>query len=459
MTEERLDVYAHSEGTADWRSQYPQELVDRLEWFQDLKLGLILHWGIYSLWDCCESWPLVPDDTWARGGDPKCWLDCGKDIKKFQEAYWALNRSFNPVDFDPTSWAKAAKDAGFKYVNFTTKHHDGFCMWDTKTTDYKVTHPDCPHHSSPNADIARAVFDACRAEGLAISCYFSKADWHCPHYWNPQWPANTRCHNYDRFEHPEIWEKFKAFTFAQIEELMSQYGPIDVLWLDGGQVGPPHQDIDMASIAAMARKHQPGLIIVDRVITGEFENLITPEHEIPDAPLDEPWESCLVMGEGWKYARPDEEFKPLTEILRMVVETVSKGGNLLLGHGPTPQGTFQETALERMKGLGAWLSVNGDAIYETRPIPPYGEGERIRFTQKAGKVYAFVYAREQVEAGTSDRVTIQSFVPKAGSALTMLGVDEALEWRNEAEGFSVMLPPRSEADAQWPVVVAFEPSS
>ena len=459
MTEERLDVYEHSRGSADWRLQYPQHLVDRLEWFLDMKLGLILHWGIYSLWDCCESWPLVPDDAWARPDSLKCWQACGKDIGKFQEAYWNLNRTFNPVDFDPTLWAKAAKDAGFRYVNFTTKHHDGFCMWDTKTTDYRVTHSDCPHHSHPKADIVRAVFDAFRAEGLAISCYFSKADWHTPHYWNPQWPANTRCNNYDRFEHPEIWDKFKAFTFAQIEELMSQYGPIDVLWLDGGQVGPPHQDIDMASIAKMAREHQPGLIIVDRVISGEFENVVTPEHEIPDAPLDQPWESCLPMGQGWKYFTPDEKFKPLPEVLRLIIETVSKGGNLLLGHGPTPRGTLQEAALERMKELGAWMRVNGKAVYETRAIAPYGEGARIRFTRKAGKVYAFVFEQEGPEAGNKERVAIRSFVPKAGSDLTMLGVADALEWRNEQEGFSVMLPARSEADAQLPVVLEFEPSA
>ena len=215
----------------------------------------------------------------------------------------------------------------------------------------------------------------------------------------------------------------------------------------------------MASVAAMARKHQPGLIIVDRVITGEFENVITPEHKIPDAPLDQPWESCLPMGQAWKYCKPDEQFKPLPKVLELIIETVSKGGNLLLGHGPTPQGTLQEAALERMKELGAWMQVNGEAIYGTRAIAPYGEGARIRFTQKADKVYAFVLPQEGAEAGNEERLTIKSFVPKAGSNLTLLGVDGALEWQSEQEGFSVMLPSRNAADVQLPVALEFEPST
>ena len=122
----------------------------------------------------------------------------------------------------------------------------------------------------------------------------------------------------------------------------------------------------MARIAGMARRHQPGLIIADRTIGGEFENFVTPEHVIPDDPLDQPWESCIVMGEGWKYFRPDEVFKPLPELLSLIIETSSKGGNLVLAHGPTPEGTLQEVALERMKGIGEWMASNGEAVYGTR---------------------------------------------------------------------------------------------
>ena len=173
MTGSRRDVYRHSDGRSAGDDGRPDWLVDRLEWFQDLKLGVFFHWGPYCRWDCCESWPLVPEDEWARPDTLRCWNDRGRDLERFQRDYRALNETFDPADFDPTVWAAASKDAGFKYVNFTTKHHDGFCMWDTRTTDYRVTHPSCPHHRHPRADIVRHVFDAFRSEGLAVSCYFS----------------------------------------------------------------------------------------------------------------------------------------------------------------------------------------------------------------------------------------------------------------------------------------------
>ncbi|MBM3473594.1 MAG: hypothetical protein FJX75_10030, partial [Armatimonadetes bacterium] len=239
-------------------------LADRLEWFRDRKFGLFMHWGPYSQWGCIESWPLVEEDTWARPDDLPAWVERGKDIERFKRDYFALNRTFDPTEFDPRPWAAAAKRAGMQYVVFTTKHHDGFSMFDTRQTDYRITHPDCPFSSDPRANVAREVFDAFREEGFGIGVYFSKSDWHCPYYWSPDRPARTRNPNYDTAAEPEKWERFAQFVHGQIEELMTGYGPVDILWLDGGQVRPPLQDIRMDEIAAMARTHQPGLIIADR---------------------------------------------------------------------------------------------------------------------------------------------------------------------------------------------------
>jgi len=292
-------------------------LHDRLQWFQDLKFGLMMHWAAYSQWGCIESWPLVEEDKWARPDDLKAWTDRNKDMQRFKSDYWALPTTFNPVSFDPRLWAKATKAAGMKYVVFTTKHHDGFCMFDTRLTNYRITSPDVPFHSNTRSNVVREVFNAFRQEGFGIGAYFSKADWHCPDYWNPGAPARTRNPNYNTAEEPDKWKKFVQFTHGQIEELMTGYGPIDILWLDAGQVRPPEQDLQMDSLAAMARSHQPRLLIVDRTVGGRYENYRTPEQEVPDKPPPYTWETCMTMGDQWSY-KPNDKYKSTHRLIHLL---------------------------------------------------------------------------------------------------------------------------------------------
>lgn len=339
----RQDVIAHSSAVGDSR---PPEILERLKWFQSLEFGIILHWGIYSFWDCCESWPLVPDDDWARNPDMKCWVERGRDIDRFQRDYWNLNRQFNPVKFDPDAWAALFKEAGAKYVCFTTKHHDGFCMWDTATTDYKITGPDCPFHSNPNADVTRHLFDALRRAGLAVSVYFSKADWHCPYYWSPDKPARTRRAN--TIDDPAEWEKFVEYTHEQIRELMTNYGKIDILWLDAGWV-KDNEDIRMADMVAMARELQPGLLVANRTV-GDIEDFVTPEREIPEGSLGVPWEACLPLGSNWKYVE-GEPFKTADAVREERRVINERGGNFLLGLGPKPDGSFPDEVVEIVRQL------------------------------------------------------------------------------------------------------------
>jgi len=425
MTKKRADIIEHDYATNVSMDEYPQWLRDRLEWFQDLKFGLMTHWGPYSQWGCIESWPLVEADTWARPDDLKAWVERNKDLERFRRDYWALNRTFNPTRFDPAVWADAARFAGMKYFCFTTKHHDGFCMFDTKTTDYRITHPSCPFHSDPRANIAKVAFDTFRERGFAISCYFSKSDWHSPYYWDPALPAHDRNPNYDTHEHPERWAKFVEFVHRQVEELMTGYGHIDVLWLDGGQVRPPDQDIQMERLAQMARSHQPGLIVVDRTVGGPYENVLTPEQQIPDAPLNHPWESCLTMGNGWSY-RPDDEYKSARTLIHMLVDIVSKGGNFLLNVGASPEGTFPQEALERLREIGDWMAVNAEAIHGTRAVAPFRE-RNVCFTRKGEWVYAIVLAAEGRDRPPA-RVRLSAIVPAAGSEVFLLGRDKPLAW-------------------------------
>jgi len=363
------------------------EVRERLEWFKDQKLALMMHWGLYSTIGLTESWPLSDGDArWSRRE-----VDWTKDSDEFKRQYMGLARAFNPVRFEPAKWAKAAREDGFRYVIFTTKHHDGFCLYDSKYSNFKVTSPECPFSKDPRADIVKGVFDAFRAEGLGIAAYFSKPDWHNDDYWEDFGVGRTvnRMPTYDVKKNPKKWARFREYTKNQIVELVRDYGKVDIIWLDGGQVQRRcGLDIDIEGIIAEARKYNPALISADRCAGGACENVITPEQSIPKEPIAVPWESCITIGKSWGYHFEDE-YKPVRKIVHMLVDVVAKGGNLALNVGPQPDGRLPRQALERMAALGAWLKVNGEAIYDTRPMPPFRKGDwAFTRNRKTGAEYA-----------------------------------------------------------------------
>jgi alpha-L-fucosidase len=408
-------------------------VLEKLAWFQDMKFGLMMHWGPYSQWGVVESWSICSED------EPWCQRNMDNYVE-YCRKYEQLKTTFNPVKFDPDKWAAAAKYAGMRYLVFTTKHHDGFCMFDTRQTDYCITDPGCPFHANPRANITRELFDAFRKQGFGIGAYFSKPDWHSPWYWSPYWAHADRNVNYSVAKHPDKWRHFCDYTYNQIEELMTGYGQVDILWLDGGWVNPGNrgQDINMPRVAAMARSHQPGLIVVDRTVTGRYENYRTPEQEVPEKPLDYPWETCMTMGKSWSF-NPKEEYKPAGELIHLLVDIVAKGGNFLLNIGPNAEGELPPVSLARLKEIGDWMKVNSSAIYSTRPVPPYKEG-KICYTKMPGGSVNAIYLAEEGEDQMPAKVTIRSFCPMPDSRVILLGTSAGLEWEKSGTGVVVRVP-------------------
>lgn len=436
-------------------------VLEKLKQWQSLKFGLLMHWGAYSQWGIVESWSICPEEYgWCErkmGSNPD-------NYNVYLKEYEELKKTFNPILFNPEKWALAAKEAGMKYVVFTTKHHDGFCMFDSKYTDYKITDLGCPFSSNPKSNVTKEIFDAFRSQGLWTGAYFSKPDWHSPYYWDPKFPPRDRNVNYEPEANPEKWNNYVEFTHNQILELLTDYGKVDILWLDGGWVCKEtkedivkwynqkanekenaylynriiNQDVRMDELVVKAREKQPDLIVVDRAVYGKNQNYLTPENTVPEKSLPYPWESCIISGGGWSHTK-NAQYMSGRQGIQLLVDIVAKGGNLLLNIAPTPEGDWQQGAYELLKEYGAWLKINGEAIYNSKVLEPFKENNICMTQQENGDKY-FFYLCSENEIEMPKEITVTSHQPAKEDKIKLLGNQKPLKWQKLEKGFKILIP-------------------
>ncbi|UCC99216.1 MAG: alpha-L-fucosidase, partial [Phycisphaerales bacterium] len=356
---------------------------ERMNWWREVRFGMFIHWGLYA----------VPAGEWKGkqiSGIGE-WIMERADISVSE--YEQLAKQFNPVKFDADQWARIAKNAGMKYIVITSKHHDGFCLWDSKFTDYDVMDA-TPFKRDILAELARA----CKKHGIRLCFYHSIMDWHHPDAQAPFYPK----YNDTKQSNPNFDRYVEYYLKGQLKELVRDYGPLGILWFDGEWVRDWTREMgwDMFDYVLSL---QPDIIVNNRVGNGrqgmrglsasdEFAgDYGTPEQQIPAKGLPGvDWESCMTMNDTWGYKSYDHNWKSTEDLLRKLADIASKGGNFLLNVGPTAEGLIPGPSVERLAAMGEWMKVNGESIYGTT-ASPLGEVPWGRCTAKPGKLYLHVF--------------------------------------------------------------------
>lgn len=367
--------------------------------FKKHKLGFMTHFGLFSQLGIVESWALSDEaDQGFWSQDKIDWID----IENFKQQYNELKKSFNPVRLDTDRIITVLKNTGFSYCIIPTKHHDGFCLWDTKQTSFSVT------NTPYKKDIFKQFVDSAHKHNMNIGAYFSKPDWNCEHYWDKKLPkyGTTRNPNYSIDDNSEKWEKFKKFTYNQLEEIVS-YGDITCLWLDGGWVSEANnQSIEMERIAKMYREINPQGLVADRTCSGLYENFITPEQAIPDQYLDVPWESCLTLGNSFAYEYSDV-YKDEYQLTKMLLDVISRGGNLLLNVALQPDGRIPKEALVTFSKFSSWFKPVEEVVNNGTPNEPYFSG-KYYYWKYNSKQYVFKMSKKQELYITNDIISVDT---------------------------------------------------
>ncbi|MDP2895300.1 MAG: alpha-L-fucosidase [bacterium] len=371
----------------------------RMAWWRDAKFGLFIHWGPVSL--------KGTEIGWSRGGERR---GTGGTGQIPLDVYDNLYKQFNPVKFNADEWVSIAKSAGMKYLVFTSKHHDGFSMFDTKLTDYKIT------NSPFTRDVVGELAKACHEGGLRFGFYYSPPDWHHPDY---------RTENHARYI---------KFLHGQLRELCSNYGRVDIVWFDG--LGGKAEDWDSPTLLKMIRQLQPRVIINNRA--GLPADHDTPEQEIGHFQTDRAWESCITIGTQWAW-KPDDRIKSLKECIDTLVRCVGGDGNLLFNVGPMPTGEIEPRQVARLKEMGEWLTRYGESIYGVRG-GPFRPGLWGASTYKGNNVYVHILTWPQ------ETILLPPIQKKIVASSTLTGGAVNLKQTDAGIEISVAASSRQELD-------------
>ena len=352
-----LAVHQAPMARAQLPTETPAQKENRLRWWTQSRFGMFIHWGLYAQ-PARHEW-----------------------VKRYErltnEQYEKYFERFEPDLYDPRAWARMAKQAGMKYAVITAKHHEGFCLFDSKFTDYKAT------NTPIGRDLLKEWVEAYRAEGLRVGFYYSLLDWHHPHYTvdrnHPQSAKSDA--EYAKLNEGRNMAVYRRYAKDQVRELLTNYGRIDILWLDysfpSGKHGKGRDDWDSIGLLSMVRELQPHVIINDRLdlldVPGGWDfrspEQFKPREWVKMDGVRVPWETCQTFSGSWGYYRDEATWKDDKQLLVLLIETVSKGGNLLLNVGPTARGTFDHRAKDRLQAMGGWMHTNGRSIYRCTAAP------------------------------------------------------------------------------------------
>lgn len=354
-----------------WFEQY-----GNVDWFVHDRFGLFIHWGLYAL-AARHEWVMNHEEI-------------------HPDTYRKYFEHFEPDLYDPVRWAKFAKEAGMRYVVFTTKHHEGFALWDSSLTDYKVT------NTPIGKDLLLPFVEAFRAEGLKIGFYHSLIDWHHPEFPIDEFHPQRNHEDFKRAASTRDITKYAEYLHGQVRELLTNYGKIDYLWFDFSYPktdwkrfkGKGATDWQSESLEKMILELQPDIILNDRLDLGR--GVITPEQYQPrDMVIKDGqpvvWEACQTLNGSWGYDRDNLNWKSVDMLIKMLVDTVSKGGNLLLNVGPNGRGEFEQRAIERLQGIGQWMRLHAKAIYGATSSA-YQAPADCRFTQRGNRLYLHIFS-------------------------------------------------------------------